>query len=106
LRIGKGNVLFCEGPERRIDGPEGVEGALEDGRVFHGWAFGSAKETAIEIIKEAGWEIFEFPESDYEKWAAMSQPIHEKYINSLEAKGLPAREIYNDILRMIKEAKQ
>ncbi|MFH1489851.1 MAG: hypothetical protein ABII06_13195, partial [Pseudomonadota bacterium] len=64
--------------------------------------FGAAKETALEIIKKNGWEVFQFPDSDYKKWAAMSKPIHEKYIQSLEAKGLPARAIYNDILQMLK----
>ncbi|MBW1802823.1 MAG: TRAP transporter substrate-binding protein [Deltaproteobacteria bacterium] len=75
------------------------------GSEYHGWAFGAAKETAIEIMNKEGWKIFQFPESDYRKWAAMCKPIHEKYINSLEAKGLPARAIYNDILKMIKEYK-
>jgi len=77
-------------------------GGLE-GSKFHGRAFGAAKGPAMEIVKKHGWEILQLPESDSKKWAEMSKPIHEKYIKSLEAKGLPARAIYNDILQMIKE---
>lgn len=73
------------------------------GSEYHGRRFGAAKETALEIMNEHGWEIFKLPEGDYDKWVSMSKPIHEKYINSLEAKGLPAREVYNDVLKMIDE---
>lgn len=42
---------------------------------------------------------------EIEAWAKLAKPLHEKYINELEAKGLPGKAMYEDIMKFISEKK-
>jgi len=77
----------------------GADGSAACGKA----SFDDAKVAALKRMKELGVNITFAPPEERARWAAVSKPIHEKYIAELEAKGLPGRKVYNEINRLLKE---
>ena len=62
--------------------------------------FDNSMAAAFEIFKKFNTEVYQLPNEERARWQAITQPIHTQYLNDLEAKGLPAREVYNEIIRL------
>jgi TRAP-type C4-dicarboxylate transport system substrate-binding protein len=62
---------------------------------YEGMVIGKAKEMGHTLMTPTPEEL--------EKWKAAVQPTHEKWIADTEAKGLPAKAVYNEAKRLIKE---
>ena len=57
--------------------------------------------------KELGNEVYYMTEAEQQQWFDLAQPIHEDWIAKREAEGYTrAREIYNDMMQMIKVYKE
>ena len=56
-------------------------------------------------IKELNHNIYTPTEAEMKLWREAVQPIHEEWIAKNEAKGLPARALYNETKRLIEEYK-
>lgn len=55
--------------------------------------------------KKWGHTFTNLPPEEIKKWYNLvKEPIHNKWIADCEAKGLPGQEVYNEALRLIKEA--
>ncbi|MFC0560521.1 TRAP transporter substrate-binding protein [Halalkalibacter alkalisediminis] len=50
--------------------------------------------------KEAGIEVFEITEEEFGKWKTPLEPLYDKWVNEMEAKGLPGKEIYEEAVRL------
>lgn len=62
-------------------------------------------ETAVNEAKAAGHIVTELTPEQIAVWAAATQPHVEKWINDTEAKGWPAREVYEALKQLIADYK-
>jgi len=53
--------------------------------------------------EELGHSFVNLTPEEIQEWAKYAQPIHDKWIKEMEAKGLPARAIYDEAKRLISE---
>ena len=58
---------------------------------------------AKKLMKEKNMEVIRISPEEQKKWAAVAKPIHEKYLSDLEAKGLPARRVYDEAKRLLEK---
>jgi TRAP-type C4-dicarboxylate transport system substrate-binding protein len=56
--------------------------------------------------KEMGHTVYEPTAEEMKLWSEAVQPIHEKWIADTEAKGLPARKVYEEAKRLLEETAQ
>jgi TRAP-type transport system periplasmic protein len=67
---------------------------------------GMALDRAIASAKEMNHTFITPTPEEMKLWIDAVQPIHQKWINETEAKGLPARAVYDETKRLIKEYKK
>jgi TRAP-type C4-dicarboxylate transport system substrate-binding protein len=60
----------------------------------------------MDDIRASGGEIIILKPQEQEQWNALTKQIQDEIINGLEAKGLPARKVWNEVLRLVKEYKK
>jgi len=53
--------------------------------------------------RQKGNTFYELTPEETEKWRAVFEPIHQAWIEKMEKKGLAARKVYNEALRLVKE---
>ena len=80
-----------------IDDLSGSWGAEFNGKVWDQNEF-----VGIEAIKKAGGTIYTLPAEERQRWAAKLKPVEEEWLKSMEAKGLPGRQLLNDLREAIK----
>jgi len=58
--------------------------------------------TITELDRQAGKsEVYILPEDEFQRWIEVAaQPIYDSWIEDVEAKGLPARAVFEDALRL------
>jgi TRAP-type C4-dicarboxylate transport system substrate-binding protein len=56
--------------------------------------------------REMGHKLVTPTPDEVQQWVDAVQPVHKKWIEDTEAKGLPAREVYEEAKRMIREYKK
>ncbi len=66
---------------------------------------------AFEAMKEYDKKVgnpepYYMPQDEFQRWIEAVKPIHEKWISETEAKGLPAKSIYEDALRLREKYEQ
>jgi TRAP-type transport system periplasmic protein len=61
------------------------------------------EEAMIEYSKSKGQVIYYPTASEMELWHAAAKPVHDKWIADNEGKGLPARKVYDQVVRIVKE---
>jgi len=71
-------------------------------RLF-GTVFDSMKEPDIKYMKKKGDVFVKIPAEEKAKWIAAIKPIREKWVRKTSAKGLPAKEILSEMIRLSKE---
>jgi TRAP-type transport system periplasmic protein len=59
---------------------------------------------ATGACKQAGIEFISFSDADMAKLKATAQTIDEAWVNDMESKGFPARNLYNDVKAMVAQA--
>ena len=80
-----------------IDDLSGAWGAEFNGKVWDQNEF-----VGIEAIKKAGGTIYTLPAEERQRWAAKLKPVEEEWLKSMEAKGLPGRQLLQDLREAIK----
>lgn len=88
--------------------PEDVKEVIEanSGMVLSEWAGRVYDETDEPFRNRAldkGTEILEFSTSDMEKLRAMTLPLREQWVDSMEARGLPGRAVLDAALKFLEE---
>ena len=59
--------------------------------------------TAVAEAKAMGHDVIELTPQEIAAWAAAVQPYTEKYLDETEAKGWPARKVYEGLKKLIEE---
>jgi TRAP-type transport system periplasmic protein len=59
-----------------------------------------------ELSRKKGNEFITLTAEETAKWRAAVKPVHEKWINDMEAKGKPARKVYDEAVRLSKKYAQ
>ena len=54
------------------------------------------------MSKKAGGQIYTLPAEERARWAAKLKPVEEEWLKSMEAKGLPGRQLLSDLREAIK----
>ena len=62
-----------------------------------------AAETAIADMKEAGHTFVTLTPDDEQMWRKIAAPVIDDYLAKVEARGLPARAVYEEALRLSEE---
>jgi TRAP-type transport system periplasmic protein len=72
------------------------------GAEFTGAAWDRNETDGIEAAKKAGATIYTVPTEERQRWAAKLKYVEEEWMKSMEAKGLPGRQVLNDLREAIK----
>ena len=86
--------------QQLIDETSGLKGSLKAGTMFD-----AVEVDSLEMIrnydKEKGNpEVYYLPEEEKARWREAVTPLYEEFIEDREAKGLPAREFFNNMLEL------
>jgi TRAP-type C4-dicarboxylate transport system substrate-binding protein len=73
------------------------------GAEFNGKVWDQNELVGIEAIKKAGGTIYTLPAEERQRWLAKLKPMEEEWLKSMEAKGLPGRQLLNDLREAIKK---
>jgi len=67
-------------------------------------------ETGIEVVKQIremeGSEIIELSDEEDKKFMELAKPLQEEFIASTEAKGLPGRKTFGELMKMVRDYKR
>ena len=56
-------------------------------------------------VLERKQEIYNIPPKERARWVATAQPVQDKWVKSMEAKGLPGRAILDEATKLMKAYK-
>jgi TRAP-type C4-dicarboxylate transport system substrate-binding protein len=62
-------------------------------------------DTAVDEAKAMGHAVYELTPQEIEAWAAACQPYTDKFLEETEAKGWPAKKVYEGLKKLIEEYK-
>jgi len=65
------------------------------------WA--KTAETAMNLGKEKGVQYIELAPGERQQWIEATKQIELDWVKEMEAKGFPARELYEMVYQMVKE---
>jgi TRAP-type C4-dicarboxylate transport system substrate-binding protein len=72
------------------------------GAEFTGAVWDKNELEGIAAAKKAGATIYTVPTEERARWAAKLKPVEDEWLTSMEAKGLPAKQILRDLREAIK----
>jgi TRAP-type C4-dicarboxylate transport system substrate-binding protein len=73
------------------------------GAEFNGKVWDQNELVGIEAIKKAGGTIYTLPPEERQRWAVKLKPMEEDWVKSMDAKGLPGRQLLSDLREAIKK---
>ena len=73
------------------------------GAEFNGAVWDKNELEGIAAAKKASATIYTVPQEERQRWAAKLKPIEEDWVKDKEAKGLPGRQLLNDLREAIKK---
>jgi TRAP-type C4-dicarboxylate transport system substrate-binding protein len=73
------------------------------GARHYGQGDDATSQIVIDEILEFGGEIITLSQEEQEKWNTLAKPLQDEILDKLDAEGLPAREVWNELLRLVKE---
>jgi TRAP-type transport system periplasmic protein len=76
------------------------------GAELFGNAFEASKAPAMALAKKAGTQITKLSQEEEARWQKMAEPVWEDWIKTNEAKGLPAREVFEKTRQLVKRYSQ
>ena len=87
--------------------PPGVQKAIDDAVLWGSQsmtAIDNAHDTeSLELVKSLGHTIVNLTPEEMKPWYAAVKPIHEAWIEKMEAKGLPGRQVFEEAQRLTKK---
>ncbi|MGA2956999.1 MAG: TRAP transporter substrate-binding protein DctP [Thermodesulfobacteriota bacterium] len=82
---------------------QGINKATEEVGKLWGVAWDREQQEMRKQFEKEGMVIFPIPAADRPMWDAPLKGIEELWIQDVEKKGLPARKVFNDFLKICKE---
>lgn len=101
--------LFTMMNQKKYDSlPPDLRKVIDDlsgnwGAEFNGKVWDQNEGVGVEAIKKAGATIYTLPAEERQRWVARLKPLEEDWLKSMEAKGLPGRQLLNDLREAIKK---
>jgi TRAP-type C4-dicarboxylate transport system substrate-binding protein len=87
--------------------PPGVQKVFEDNILWASEAMTLDELNRLpsyqEGAKKKGNKFIDLTEEETEKWRAAVKPVHEKWVEDMEKKGLPGRKVYEEAKRLSKK---
>lgn len=74
--------------------------AIKDKSAETGQALDRASQLGIDKAKEVGITLIELPDDELARWKEAVQPVIDKWIKDMEAKGLPGKEVYERAMEL------
>jgi len=74
------------------------------GAEFTGTVWDQNENEGIAAAKKAGATIYTVPLEERQRWAARLRPVEDEWVASMEAKGLPGRQLLSDLREAIKRS--
>ena len=98
-------LIFGPSPEvqKILDECSGAYWSKHSGEVMDDANMAAFKEM-LEYDKKVGNpETYSMPQEEFQRWEEAVKPVSEAWIAETEAKGLPAKSVYEDVLRLIEK---
>ncbi|MFH1489610.1 MAG: TRAP transporter substrate-binding protein [Pseudomonadota bacterium] len=76
----------------------------EVGAQLYGRGDDTSSRMVIDEVTKAGQKVAKLTPEEQEKWMALARPIRDQMIDDLEKKGLPAKRVYAQFQKFVKEA--
>ena len=108
LRPLRRSPLHAHEPEEVREPSPDLRKVIDDlsgswGAEFNGKVWDQNELVGIEAIKNAGGTIYTLPPEERQRWAARLKPVEDEWLKSMEAKGLPGRQLLSDLREAIKK---
>jgi TRAP-type C4-dicarboxylate transport system substrate-binding protein len=71
------------------------------GAEFAGAAWDQGEEPGMAAAKQAGATIYTLPPAELQRWIQKTKPVEDAWIASMEAKGLPGRQVLADLRELV-----
>jgi TRAP-type C4-dicarboxylate transport system substrate-binding protein len=94
--------------QKKYDGlPPDLRKVIDDlsgtfGVELTGTVWDKNEEAGIAAAKKAGAIIYTLPAAERQRWAAKLKPVEDEWLTSMQAKGLPGRQLLQDLREAIK----
>jgi TRAP-type C4-dicarboxylate transport system substrate-binding protein len=72
------------------------------GAEYTGAAWDRNEKDGIDAAKKVGATIYVVPAEERQRWAVKLKPVEDEWVKSMEAKGLPGRQLLGDLREAIK----
>jgi TRAP-type C4-dicarboxylate transport system substrate-binding protein len=101
--------LFTMMNQKKYDSlPPDLRKVIDDlsgawGAEFTGVAWDKNDLEGLAVAKKVGATIYTVPAEERQRWATRLRPIEEEWLKSMEAKGLPGRQLLNDLRAAVKK---
>jgi len=78
----------------------------DEGAMLYGRGGDKSSQEVIDEIKSFGGQIIQMSPDEEERWNKLAEPLQAEILGDLEAKGLPAEKIWQEMQRLVKQYKQ
>lgn len=68
-----------------------------------GASYDGSDAKGAEILKKEGREFYSLPPEEMKRWADRLNPVTEKWVADMEAKGLPGKKLYEEARQLLKQ---
>ncbi len=87
--------------------PEDIQKIMEEvGDLIPEWggkAYEDAEEQSRETFRKAGAEVYELSPAEMGRWQMTVQPVWDEWVEDMEKKGLPAREMVKEFISLLEK---
>ncbi|MCF8095231.1 MAG: TRAP transporter substrate-binding protein [Desulfobacteraceae bacterium] len=85
--------------------PQDIQKVIEDNSGLtlsrlHGKSFDKTRAATKKVAIESGMEKIEFPESERKKLVELTEPLKQEWIEDMEKKGLPGKEVFEYVNKL------
>lgn len=101
---------YCTGMNLRVWNslPPDIQKIIDEesakASVLNSRGWDSKEQAAIELMKKTpGKEVIYLPREEVDRWRAKVQSLYEKWISEREAKGLPAKQFFEEARRLFEK---
>jgi TRAP-type C4-dicarboxylate transport system substrate-binding protein len=79
----------------------GIDEAIEAYRNYYVDYYTSVDSKAVDSLKSSGANVYSFEGDDAAKLTEAAAPLKEEWVKQMEAKGLPAKEMFDEVAKML-----
>ncbi len=109
--FGGPQFVTCINKERWNSLPADIQQAIlsvsdDVGAKLYGQGDDTTSQIVMDEIRSYGGEIITLSAEEQNRWNELAKPLQDETLDKLEAQGLPARKVWNELLRLVQEYKE